>query len=84
MINFLFCCHKANITLPVVNVFSVSSIVKIFHKKDPGPSQAQEESSVSPSTSKETSQGTIEGIVNTEDLPQLPVLVDYPVSRVKL
>lgn len=80
MINFLFCCHKANITLPVVNVFSVSSILKRFHKKSPRP---WKEPPVPPITLKEPSQPRKKGSVNTEDLLQLSLVVDYPVYPLK-
>ena len=77
MINFLFCCHKANITLPAVIVFPVTSLLERLCKKDPGPSQALEEPPVLESTSKEIPQTRKRGTVNTENVLQLSVVVDY-------
>ena len=77
MINFLFCCHKANITLPIVNVFPVFSIFQRFYKKDPGPSQTPEEPPVLETTSKEIGKPRKKGTGNTEDVLQLSVEVYY-------
>ena len=79
MTNFLFCCHKANITLPVVNVFTVSSFFRKFYRKDSSPFQYPEEPPSIEVTSKEMQPTTKRGTVNTEDLLQLSVVVDYPV-----
>ena len=79
MTNFLFCCHKANITLTVVNVFPVSSFFRNFYRKDSSPFQAPEEPPALEGTSKEMQPTTKRGTVNTEDLLQLSVVVDYPV-----
>ena len=77
MINFLFCCHKANITLPIVNIFPVESFLQRFYKKDPGPFQAPEEPPVLESTSKEIPPTRKRGTVDTEDVLQLCVQVHY-------
>ena len=77
MINFLFCCPKANITLSIVNVFPVFSLLQRFYKKDPGPSQAPEEPPALEIISKEIPQTRKRGTVNTEDVLQLSVEVDY-------
>jgi hypothetical protein len=78
MINFLFCCHKANLTLPVVNVFPVSSVFRKFYRTDSSPPQAPEKPSALKGASKETQPTIKTGTVNTEDLLQLSVVVDYP------
>ena len=83
MINFLFCCHKANIILPIVNVFPVSTLLQRFYKKDPGPSQALEEPPVLENTCKEIPQTRKRGTVNTEDLLQQSVESDYRVYLYK-
>ena len=60
-----------------MNVFPVASLLHRFYKKDPSLSQALQELPVLEITSKDITQTRKRGIVNTEDVLQLSVEVDY-------